>query len=50
MNELSMTPRDIPAVKARLRSSSLSELHVLADRALAASSAQAVRALSAEAA
>jgi phosphocarrier protein FPr len=48
VNELSMTPRDIPAVKARLRTSTLSELRVLADRALAASSAQAVRALSTE--
>ncbi len=50
VHELSMTPRDIPAVKARLRASTLSALQQLAARALAAESAQAVRALAAEAA
>jgi len=50
VNELSMTPRDIPAVKARLRASALTELQQLATRALAAESAQAVRALNGEAA
>lgn len=50
VSELSMTPRDIPAVKARLRASSLAALQQLALRALAAETAQAVRALNTEAA
>lgn len=45
VQELSMTPRDIPAVKARLRASTLADLQQLAERALASESAQAVRAL-----
>ncbi len=45
VNELSATPRDIPAVKARLRASSLADLQALAKKALAASSAAEVRAL-----
>ncbi|GAB7551650.1 phosphoenolpyruvate--protein phosphotransferase [Novosphingobium sp. 11B] len=45
VNELSMTPRDIPAVKARLRASDRSELVELAARALAAEGAADVRAL-----
>ncbi|TBW34874.1 phosphoenolpyruvate--protein phosphotransferase [Siculibacillus lacustris] len=43
--ELSMTPRDIPAVKARLRASDFAELTALAARALACETADAVRAL-----
>jgi len=50
VSELSMTPRDIPAVKARLRASKFGALQQLALRALAVESAQAVRALDAEAA
>ncbi|MCK8783352.1 phosphoenolpyruvate--protein phosphotransferase [Roseomonas sp. NAR14] len=45
VNELSMTPRDIPAVKARLRGSDAAALRDLADRALAAGTAAEVRAL-----
>ncbi|PKU25068.1 phosphoenolpyruvate--protein phosphotransferase [Telmatospirillum siberiense] len=45
VNELSMTPRDIPAVKARLRGCELSALRALAERALAVETAQQVRAL-----
>jgi phosphocarrier protein FPr len=45
VDELSMTPRDIPAVKARLRNTSFPELQALATRALAADSAAEIRAL-----
>lgn len=45
VTELSMTPRDIPAVKARLRASDLPALQALAARALAATTAAEVRAL-----
>jgi len=47
VTELSMTPRDLPAVKARLRSSELPALQALAARALAVESAADVRALDA---
>ena len=40
-----MTPRDIPAVKARLRAASLADLKALAERACAQPDAAAVRAL-----
>jgi len=43
--ELSMTPRDIPAVKARLRESNLDDLKNLAAKALHAETAVDVRAL-----
>ncbi|MFC7475558.1 phosphoenolpyruvate--protein phosphotransferase [Dankookia sp. GCM10030260] len=46
--ELSMTPRDIPAVKAVLRGATHSALRNLAARALACGTAEAVRALEAE--
>ncbi|WP_298283459.1 phosphoenolpyruvate--protein phosphotransferase [Acidocella sp.] len=45
VSELSMTPRDIPAVKARLRRESFADLQALAARALACISAADVRAL-----
>jgi len=45
VNELSMTPRDIPAVKARLRNSDFAALQTLAAQALAKDTAGAVRAL-----
>ncbi|MNP45374.1 Phosphoenolpyruvate-protein phosphotransferase [compost metagenome] len=45
VDELSMTPRDIPAVKERLRQSDLAGLQALAGRALEAVDAAAVRAL-----
>lgn len=45
VNELSMTPRDIPAVKARLRTASMADLRALADKAVAAHTAAEVRAL-----
>jgi phosphocarrier protein FPr len=45
VTELSMTPRDIPSVKARIRASTMGELQALAARALAAHTAAAVRAL-----
>jgi phosphocarrier protein FPr len=45
VNELSMTPREIPAVKARLRNSNHAALVTLAGQALAAETAQQVRAL-----
>ncbi|MEG3083020.1 phosphoenolpyruvate--protein phosphotransferase [Sphingomonas sp. PB2P12] len=48
ITELSMTPRDIPAVKARLRGSDMAALQKLADRALALSSPADVRALGAD--
>jgi len=47
VNELSMTPHDIPAVKARLRGAHMAALKELAARALAAGTADAVRALDA---
>jgi len=47
VNELSMTVRDIPAVKVKLRSASMADLKALADRAIAASTASEVRALEA---
>ncbi len=47
VNELSMTPRDIAAVKARLRGSRFDELRALAARALDAATADEVRALDA---
>jgi phosphocarrier protein FPr len=45
VHELSMTPRDIPAVKARLRETSLTDLQALAQKALALGTAADVRAL-----
>jgi len=45
VDELSMAPRDVAAVKARLRSSSFANLENLAARALACDGADAVRAL-----
>jgi len=45
VDELSMTPRDAPAVKARLRTESFAALQGLATQALACVSADAVRAL-----
>lgn len=45
VSELSMTPRDIPAVKARLRAAAFSDLTALADRAIACETADQVRAL-----
>lgn len=45
VNELSMTPRDVPAVKARLRASTRRALRELAEKALECSSADEVRAL-----
>ncbi|SMO91618.1 phosphoenolpyruvate--protein phosphotransferase [Paracoccus laeviglucosivorans] len=45
VDELSMTPRDIPAVKERIRNADLSELQALAQRALMAQDAASVRAL-----
>ncbi|WP_369938992.1 phosphoenolpyruvate--protein phosphotransferase [Xanthomonas medicagonis] len=45
VHELSMTPNDIPAVKARLRGSRLDALQALAQRALDCESAADVRAL-----
>ena len=43
--ELSMTPRDIPAVKARIRGAAIADLRDLAARALDCDSAEEVRAL-----
>ncbi len=45
VTELSMIPRDLPAVKARLRASELPALQALAARALSVESAADVRAL-----
>ncbi len=45
VQELSMTPRDIPAVKARLRGVEFSALKALAEKALRAATAADVRAL-----
>ena len=48
VTELSMTPRDIPGVKARLRATEMTALRALAARALQAETAAGVRALEAE--
>jgi phosphocarrier protein FPr len=48
VNELSMTPREIPAVKAKLRSKNFAALQTLAANALAAATAADVRALDKE--
>ncbi len=48
VNELSMTPRDIPAVKALLRRNSKKKLEELAQRALQLENADEVRALASE--
>ena len=45
VNELSMTPRDAPAVKARLRGANFADLQRLAAEALACDTADHVRAL-----
>ena len=45
VGELSMTPRDIPAVKARLRAGTQTDFAALARQALALDGAAAVRAL-----
>jgi len=45
VRELSMTPRDVPAVKAHLRASDLTALQALATKALEAETAADVRAL-----
>ncbi len=45
VDEVSMTPRDVPAVKARLRSASRADLRALAEKALACDSADQVRVL-----
>jgi len=50
VTELSMTPRDIPAVKARIRGSDKAALEALAARALEMEGAADVRALDGEAA
>jgi phosphocarrier protein FPr len=47
VDELSMTPRDIAGVKARLRGSDMAALRALAERALACATAAEVRALEA---
>lgn len=48
VNELSMTPRDVPAVKARLRKASFADLQKLAAEALECDTADRVRALEGE--
>ncbi|SFR76491.1 Phosphocarrier protein HPr /phosphoenolpyruvate--protein phosphotransferase /PTS system D-fructose-specific IIA component (F1P-forming), Frc family [Stenotrophomonas maltophilia] len=45
VDELSMTPNDIPAVKARLRSTRLADLQALAGKALDCETTEQVRAL-----
>jgi phosphocarrier protein FPr len=45
VSELSMTPREVPAVKARLRNADLAALRGLAERALEMETAEEVRAL-----
>lgn len=45
VNELSMTPRDVPAVKARLRATRFADLERIAAEALACDTADRVRAL-----
>ncbi|TDR76613.1 phosphoenolpyruvate--protein phosphotransferase [Paludibacterium purpuratum] len=49
VNELSLSPRDIPAVKARLRASTQSALVDLAQQALECDSTAAIRALAGDA-
>lgn len=48
IDELSMTPRDIPAVKARIRSYSFEAMQRLAEKALAMESAEEVESLKGE--
>ncbi|HVI50097.1 MAG TPA: phosphoenolpyruvate--protein phosphotransferase [Candidatus Sulfotelmatobacter sp.] len=48
VHELSMTPRDIPAVKARLRESEITALRRIAQKALECETADEVRALGGE--
>jgi phosphocarrier protein FPr len=48
VDELSATPRDIPAVKARLRGASFADLQAMAAKALEAATAADVRALDAD--
>ncbi|WDS36751.1 phosphoenolpyruvate--protein phosphotransferase [Pseudoxanthomonas sp.] len=48
VDELSMTPNDLPGVKSRLRAASLADLQVLAGKALACEDAAQVRALEQE--
>ena len=48
VNELSMTPRDISAVKARLRSHSFADMKALVEKALQCETAADVRALDGE--
>ena len=48
VTELSMSPRDIPAVKARLRANDYAKLKALAEKALEQDSAEAVRRLDQE--
>lgn len=48
VHELSMTPRDVSAVKARLRASEIGDLRALAARACAQEDAAGVRALAHE--
>lgn len=50
VSELSMTPRDIPAVKARLRASDMTALRAMAEQALRLENADEVRALDVQAA
>lgn len=45
VKELSMTPREIPSVKARIRKANLSDLQALAQKALTLATAAEVRAL-----
>ncbi|MCE1237389.1 MAG: phosphoenolpyruvate--protein phosphotransferase [Hyphomicrobiales bacterium] len=45
VDELSMTPRDVPAVKARLRGATIADLRALAEEALACDGPDRVRAL-----
>lgn len=45
VDELSMTPNDVPSVKARLRGTALADLQKLADTALDCETAEQVRAL-----
>lgn len=48
VRELSMTPREIPSVKARIRKAKLSDLQALAQKALTLATAAEVRALEAK--
>jgi phosphocarrier protein FPr len=45
VNELSMTPRDVPGVKARIRGTDLAALKALAEQAMECETAAEVRAL-----